>query len=137
MLSLKDKHAITFPNVPSAESISAAFSPDGKWVAYGIGAPGSLQLRVEPFPPTGAIYQFEHGRATPSQPSWSLSGNEIFFNPGLSGFGVVAITRAPTFAFGIPMMLPRPFLLSPPERPRAYDVMSDGRFLARFPQIQT
>jgi serine/threonine-protein kinase len=132
-LSLNDKHATAFPNVPTAESISAAFSPDGKWVAYAVGAQGSVRLRVQPFPPTGAVYQLDPGNATPSQPAWSTSGDEIFFNPGLRGFGAVAITRAPTFAFGTPMMLPRPFLLSPPERPRAYDVMSDGRFLARVP----
>ena len=67
-LSLKDKQATVFPHVPSAESISATFSPDGKWVAYGTGAPGSLQLRVQPFPPTGAIYQLEAGGSTPSLP---------------------------------------------------------------------
>ena len=45
----------------------------------------------------------------------------------------MTVTRMPTFAFGTPTMLPRPFRLSPPEHQRAHDVTGDGRFLARVP----
>jgi len=45
----------------------------------------------------------------------------------------VSITTRPAFAFGTANLEPRLFSMSPPERPRAYDVMPDGRFLARVP----
>ena len=45
----------------------------------------------------------------------------------------MSITTRPAVAFGTATLEPRLFSMSPPERPRAYDVMPDGRFLARVP----
>src|SRR5262249_5211185 len=63
MLSLADKKVRPFPNVQSAEPIGATFSPDGRWVAYtSNGTAGNTPsptrgVYVQPFPPTGALYQ--------------------------------------------------------------------------------
>ena len=65
-------------------------------------------------------------------PAWRRD----LLNPGLRELGAVTVTRGPNFAFGTPVMLRRPFRLSPPEQQRAFDVTSDGRFLARVPADQ-
>jgi serine/threonine protein kinase/Tol biopolymer transport system component len=131
-LSLTDGRMTPFAGVPSAGNISAAFSPDGKWIAYGAGARGRPRIYVQPVPAHGGIFQLESGNDMASHPVWMRDGRELVFNPGLRGLGVVAITFAPAFGFGEPGLLPRPFRLSPPEQERAFDVMPDGRFLARI-----
>jgi serine/threonine-protein kinase len=112
-----------FGDIQSALPIGAAFSPDGRWVAYAV----SETTFVQPFPPTGAIYQLV---TSGFHPAWSHDGGTLFFNPRPQGMGVVSVTTTPTFAFGTPTVEPRPFALSPPEFRRAYDIAPDGRFLA-------
>ena len=59
--SLKDRKATPFGDVKgSTLPTNAMFSPDGRWVAYQIGARHGLTegtMYVEPFPPTGTKYQ--------------------------------------------------------------------------------
>lgn len=58
ILSLDDRKVRAFGNVLSRQPVNATFSPDGKWVAYtSQAASGSVQIYVQPFPPTGATYQ--------------------------------------------------------------------------------
>ena len=115
-----------FGDVHSSTPISATFSPDGRWVAYA----SNQKTFVQPFPPTGAIHQLV---TTGFHPTWSPDGKTLFFNPNPQGIGVVSITTAPAFAFGTATVESRRFSMSPPERPRAYDIAPDGRFLARVP----
>ena len=133
MMSLAERKARPFGDVASQSSIGAVFSPDGRWVAYASGEQRRQTIYVQPFPPTGAKYQLVVEGSTPSHPVWSPDGRELFFNPKPQGFGVVQVQTSPTFAFGTSAVLSRPFLLSPPEQQRAYDVTPTGRFVARVP----
>ncbi|MCU1382748.1 MAG: prkC 31 [Acidobacteria bacterium] len=66
--------------LPDREQVASAFSPDGRWIAYGSNeliAGGSYQVFVQPFPPTGAKYQ-----VTPqisSTPVWARGGKRLFY----------------------------------------------------------
>ena len=53
--SLQDKKATPFADVQSPSPINAAFSPDGRWVAYTV-TEGVTGIYVQPFPATGAKY---------------------------------------------------------------------------------
>ena len=132
VLARHERTGEPFGGVRSSMPIGAVFSPDGKWVAYSSDDQGRQTIYVQPFPATGAKYQFPaKDRDTPCHPVWSPDGTEIFYNPRPQGLEVVSVTTAPTFAFGRSVAVPRPFWLSPPELPRGYDITPDDRFLAR------
>jgi serine/threonine-protein kinase len=134
MFSVKDRKATPFGGVRSSTPPAALFSPDGRWVAYVGSDQSNVTLYVQPFPPTGARYQlFARPPDGPHEMTWSPDGKELFYNPRPGGFEVVTVTTEPTFAFGNPTAVPRPFSLSPSRARRAYDVMPDGRFLALTP----
>jgi Tol biopolymer transport system component len=78
-----------------AADISPKFSPDGKWVAYGSNKNGTLQVYVQPFPPTGARYQITStgGMA----PVWSRDGSSIFYVSN-GRLQAATIRTSPTFA---------------------------------------
>ena len=132
VLALRERTAEPFGGIRSSMPIGAVFSPDGKWVAYSSDDRGGQTIYVQPFPATGAKYQFPaKGRDTPCHPVWSPDGKGIFYNPRPQGLEVVSVTTAPTFAFGRSEPVPRPFWLSPPELARGYDITPEFRFLAR------
>jgi len=58
-LSLADGKTVAVPGTESAFPTAAAFSPDGKWVAYSVGPRNAVSsaLYVQPFPPTGATFR--------------------------------------------------------------------------------
>src|SRR5262249_51446572 len=100
-LSLSDKTLAPFDSVHSYDApTTAAFSPNGRWVAYGSSRNGvrTGALFVQPFPPTGATYQIGTGGGV--HPLWSPDGRELFFNPSQTDFAVVSISTQPTFTFG-------------------------------------
>ena len=68
--SMPSKQAAAYGGVQASVPISAAFSPDGQWVAYSDLDAGTL---VQPFPATGAKYQI----STYSSPAWSPDGKEL------------------------------------------------------------
>src|SRR5262249_28538582 len=53
VLTLPDKQVAPFAGIESVNTIGAAYSPDGRWVAY---SPGS-GVFIQPVPPTGVKYQ--------------------------------------------------------------------------------
>ena len=55
--SLLDKKATQFGDVQSQSPINAAFSPDGRWVAYTVTEGAVTGIYVQPFPATGAKYR--------------------------------------------------------------------------------
>ncbi len=129
-----------FGKVESLESLSASFSPDGRWVAYAFteGAGGNLSpnrgVFVEPFPSTGEKHQVPK-RLIDYHPVWAADGNSIFFVPGSNRPTVsVPVTTRPAIAFGTPVELPRapmPGLLSLDVR--GYDALPDGRLVSVSP----
>jgi eukaryotic-like serine/threonine-protein kinase len=135
--SLQDRRATPFGDVHSSDPTGAVFSPDGRWVAYTSTERGRTTIYVQPFPSTGAKYPlFAKGFDTPHAVTWSPDGRELFFNPRPGGFEAVSVTTEPTFAFGKPVALPRPFRLSQPAARRSYDITRNGKFLGQIESEQ-
>jgi Tol biopolymer transport system component len=136
MLSLDDRKALPFDDVRSNQPINAAFSPDGKWIAYTTRAPGSVaQIYVQPFPPTGgAVYQITRGTdRNAHHPFWSRDGRELYYIPAAGAFAFVSITTRPTFGFSDPVPLsrgPNGFFEGGPGYTRQNDAADDGRVIA-------
>jgi serine/threonine protein kinase len=135
MLSLEDRKVVPFDDVRSTQPVNAAFSPDGKWIAYTTRAPGVVsQIYVRPFPPTDAIYQITRGTdRNAHHPFWSRDGRELYYIPAAGSFAVVSITTRPTFGFSDPVSLsrgPAGFYEGGPGNTRQNDAAADGRVLA-------
>jgi serine/threonine-protein kinase len=139
-VSVADRNAARFADVRSGEPIGAVFSPDGKWIAYastpgGVGRSPERGIFVQTFPATGARYQI------PSQildfhPAWGPKGNELFYIPSAASAELSSVSFAtqPTVAFGTPVTIPaRVTGARPSGSPRAWDVLSDGRFVGLMP----
>jgi hypothetical protein len=137
MLSIQDKKLAPFGGVQSTNPTHAAFSRDGRWVAYQRGEPGkNSEVYVQPFPATGATYQLPLSRDN-HHPVWSSDGRELFYIPGPGEFSSIGVTTTPTFAFGSPMPVKQVLQNVGPAIPRQYDVMPDGRLLGRMPVDQS
>jgi Tol biopolymer transport system component len=111
---------------PAAE-ISPKFSPDGKWVAYGSNHDGTLQLYVQPFPPTGAVYKVT---ATGGMaPVWSHDGSRIYYVSN-GRLHAATIRTSPTFTVTAraPLFEGNYLLNVPPHA--NYDVSPDGKSFA-------
>ena len=140
MMTLTDHKAEPFSHVQTRDPVGAAFSPDGRWVAYALndagGGGNSLNRGVymEPVPATGAKYQLPR-TALDFHPSWSPNGKELFYVPSaLRRVVAVSLQTQPVVTFGDPVNLPNgplPSLLS--VETRGYDVLPDGRFLSLVP----
>jgi len=133
-LSLEDKTAAPFGDVQSREPISAVFSPDGRWIAYGSNLLGrgdspNVGVYVQPFPATGARYQVPKvGRDF--HPLWAPDGKELFFVPSSSRFAGVSVTTQPSFVFGNPVNLPSATQNNRISTDvRSYDILPDGKFV--------
>ena len=65
-------------------------------------------------------------------PTWSPDGKELFYvaGAGAAQFVAVSVTTRPTFTFGNPVPVPRPFVERGPGFERNNDITLDGkRFL--------
>jgi Tol biopolymer transport system component len=130
-----DKKAMPFGGVQSGTPITAAFSPDGRWVVYHSDETGRDAIYVQPFPATGAKYQVP--KNDPSQndhhPVWSSDGRELFYIPAFGALAAVSVTTQPSFAFGNAVPVPRKFTggntNSAPSNEREYDVTPDGKIV--------
>jgi serine/threonine-protein kinase len=56
---------------------SAAFSPDGRWLAYCSLESGGIEVYVRPFPGPGGKVRVSNSGGT--HPVWSRTGNELFY----------------------------------------------------------
>jgi serine/threonine-protein kinase len=130
--SLKEKTAAAFGGVQSIVATNAAFSPDGRWVAYQAEGDGKniTEVYVQPFPATGARYQLPVSRDNHG-PIWSRDGKELFYTPGPGEFAVVGVTTSPAFAFGNPKPVRQVIENYPPSVPRQYDITPGGKLLGR------
>lgn len=127
-LSLPDGTTAPFGGVESTEPTNAAFSRDGRFVAYSSTTAGGRSLFVQPFPATGAQYEVS-STGLSFYPVWSLDGKELVW-AGRGGFNVARITTEPSFTFASPAVLSAGGLhMTGPAVPRTYDVLPDGRFL--------
>ncbi|HEX9725090.1 MAG TPA: protein kinase, partial [Vicinamibacteria bacterium] len=71
-----DRKPETYLSTPFAES-DAAFSPDGRWLAYGSNESGRSEVYVRPFPPGGGKWQVSDNGG--GYPRWSRDGRELFY----------------------------------------------------------
>ena len=110
-----------FGDVRSIYPTGARFSPDGQWVTYTVREPSSAGtvVQVRPFPATAAKYQLpaKGPNFTAHKPAWSPDGSELFYVPRVLEFEVVPIVTRPAFAFGNPVVVPRPFTPGAPNMP--------------------
>ena len=65
-----------FLNSPFIE-VAAAFSPDGRWLAYGSNESGGFEVYVRPFPGPGGKWQVSTGGGF--NPTWSRNRKELFY----------------------------------------------------------
>ena len=135
MFSLLDKKATPFADVQSPSPINAAFSPDGRWVAYTDTEGGVTGIYVQPFPATGAQYLLS--KSTTVSPLWSRDGREIVSQPQGGRQAVQSITTQPSFSFSAPVLMPRGHMDFGFTSQRNYDVMPDGRILGVIAAGQT
>jgi Tol biopolymer transport system component len=138
VLSLPDKKTTLFSKTVAIAS-RAAFSPDGRWLAYQSADAATAGVLVEPFPPTGVINQIARRAATtPHHPFWSRDGKELFYVPGPNTLSVVRVTTQPAFSVSDPLTLSRgAFLEGGPEAVRSIDILPDGRFIRVVEAEQT
>jgi Tol biopolymer transport system component len=129
-----------FGRLESSASLSATFSPDGRWVAYSSTDTGgglisaNRGVYVEPFPATGEKHQVPEV-AIDFHPVWSPDGKSIFVVPMAARPTIaVPVATQPSVTFGAAVELPnvpRPGLLATDMR--GYDVLPDGRFISLSP----
>jgi serine/threonine-protein kinase len=103
---------------------SAAFSPDGGWLAYASNESGRSEVFVRPFPGPGGLWQVSTSGGT--LPTWSRRRNEMFYLSPDSHLMVVSYT-----------VDGNTFRANPPQRwselpitgrwgPRPFDLHPDG-----------
>jgi serine/threonine-protein kinase len=134
--SFADRKATQFPDVQSASVPSAAFSPDGRWVAYSStdNAVSALRIYVQPFPPTGAKYEIGGG----IHPLWSSDGTELFFTAVIAGnLAAVRISTRPSFSIGKPALFVRGTRDGGPQFERPFDIGPDGRFIGVLDVVES
>jgi serine/threonine-protein kinase len=135
MYSATTRKAMPFGSVRSSLPTTAVFSPDGRWVAYSTREDSVNALNaifVEPFPPTGAVFELPQSpgiTVNPHHPLWSLDGKELLFVGQIGTLWSVRITTSPRFGFGIPQPVPRTFPVANPITPRTFDITPDGKTL--------
>jgi dipeptidyl aminopeptidase/acylaminoacyl peptidase len=123
-MTVKDRKAAPFGGVAARE---ASFSPDGRWVAYGVREESTNVVYVEPFPRTGAKYLVLRPAG---HPFWSRTGDEVIMNVAPQRSSIVSIATSPRFAFGKPVDFARPGQQGDPLTARRNaDMMPDGRVI--------
>ena len=112
------------------DEYTPAFSPDGRWLAYGSNESGRREVYVVPYPGLDGRYQIAtQGGAGPT---WAGNGRELFYHRLENGnlkMMAVDIATEPEFRAGLPQQVfEGPYVAGAPVR--SYDVTPDGqRFL--------
>ena len=106
---------------------SAAFSPDGQWIAYVSDESGVTEVYVRRF--RGATEKLQISIGGGTEPIWARSGRELFYRAG-DKMMAASVESGPTLRVGRPRQLfEGPFEASPGEN-ADYDVAPDDqRFL--------
>jgi Tol biopolymer transport system component len=110
-----------------ADDRAAAFSPDGRWVAYQSSESGSNEIYVQTFPASGGKWPVSNKGGV--APMWRGDGKELFYVSPEGKLMAVEIKVGSTFEPGVPNVL---FDMADARaRPNTpYDIAADGqRFL--------
>jgi Tol biopolymer transport system component len=124
VFSVQDQKGAPFGGVQSSSvPPAAAFSPDGRWVAYQSDEIPNPTIFVQQFPGPGVPQRIARGR----HPQWSSDGKQLFYTSQARIFEV-KVSSQPGFTFTAPTLAAQGF--TNPVMPRNYDVSADGnRFL--------
>ncbi len=133
---MDDRETQSLYDAPGTAYFGAELSPNGEWLAYGVGpSSAAVDIYVEPFPPTGSRRRISQDGGY--WPLWSPEGSELFYRPDV-GTGRVTlrsgeIVTEPAFAFSNEQTLPvegfNTVIIY-----RDYDMSPDGeRLLMVFP----
>ena len=131
--SAQDRTSRPFDSVRSSrQPTSAAFSPNGLWVAYQSNETGTPAVYVQPFPATGSRFQasMEAPQDDPHHPVWSRDGTELFYVAGPNRFVVTSVTERSglTFSNPVPIQIGTwKNTFGGPTTIRNYDVSIDGK----------
>jgi len=109
---------------------SAAFSPDGRWLAYVSNESGRYEVYVQPYPGPGGKWPMSSDGGT--EPAWSPDGRELFYRRGEQVLAVPVQVK-PDFSAGVARVLfegPYDTLVGA----RNYDVAPDGK---RFVMVRS
>jgi Tol biopolymer transport system component len=138
MLSLPDKKATPFAAVTSADTMDSVFSPDGKWLAYGIAintgvANTNRGIFIQPVPPTGEKHQVPR-EMVDFHPAWSASGAELVFTASANAGVMAAVSVNSDMTFGKAVRFPAAVTGDRVGRERrAWDLLPDGRMIGIVP----
>src|SRR5688572_10866832 len=113
--------------------LSAALSPDGRWLAYTAETTGAQEIWVRPYPGPGAPIRVSP--AGGSEPVWAKNGRELYYLQD-NVMMAVAVDAASDFNFKPAIRL---FETSHrrSNQPPSYDVAADGRFVMLKPEANT
>jgi Tol biopolymer transport system component len=120
-----ERTPVPYLNGPARDA-QAAFSPDGRFVAYTSTDNGDPQVYVQPFPnAAGGKWLISSGGG--SEPRWSADGKELFYFAGQT-LMAVPVTLEPTFSSGSATRLfdapVQPWYVNDTDR---WQVSADGR----------
>jgi serine/threonine-protein kinase len=101
MLSLDTREPRPFVRTRFDEE-TPAFSPDGRFVAYGTNETNRWEVFVRPFPAGGPKTQVSVGGG--EAPAWSPDGRELYYRDD-EGVQVASVQTSPTFQAGAPRRL--------------------------------
>ena len=101
----------------------AAFSPNGRWVAYSSDSSGREEVYIRPFPRGETVHTVS--RTGGWAPRWRNDGKELFFVGGDARLMAVNVDLAKGTTVGVPRELFRTEFR--PENNRPFDVTRDGQ----------
>lgn len=102
----------------------AAFSPDGKWIAYSSTESGDVEVYVAPFPATGRKLRISKDGG--SQARWRRDGHELYFlSPDREVMAVTVEAKGSDFGASAPHRLFE--FRFPYGAYHAFDVTADGQ----------
>jgi Tol biopolymer transport system component len=112
----------------SSDEFGAAFSPDGRWIAYQSNETGRHEIYVQPFPGPGRSTLISTTGG--SSPRWRGDGREIFYTAPVDRLMAVLLTLQSNSVTPAPKAVAL-FTMQPNS---SWDVSSDGqRFLVNTP----
>jgi Tol biopolymer transport system component len=121
-----DRQPFPVLQTPAVED-NAAFSPDGRWIAYQSNASGRDEVYVRSFPPAGGEVLVSRNGGT--QPRWRGDGRELFFLAADGSVMAAAVSSGTTFTANEPRtILPASMTLV---IRHAYAVSPDGQRILR------
>ena len=108
--------------------LNAAFSPDGRWLAYESNESGRSEIYVRPFPAsvTGGKWQVSNSGGT--WPIWPAKGRDILYRSGNQVMAAAYIAAADSFSNEKPRVL-----ATTPGATPGFDLAPDGRLLLMMP----